>query len=70
MGRFDQAQTFLEKSHALDNEAAGICLNLADLYYRRKESKKALELYARVGAFDPLSDLAEQRLLFKVPGKD
>ena len=70
LGRFDQAQTFLEKSHALDNEAAGICLNLADLYYRRKESKKALELYARVGAFDPLSDLAEQRLLFKVPGKD
>jgi tetratricopeptide (TPR) repeat protein len=68
LDRKDAARTALEKSLALDPEEAAVSLNLGDLYYREGKIEKAFELYRRVGDFDPLSDLAERRLLFKTPG--
>ncbi|HVN67302.1 MAG TPA: tetratricopeptide repeat protein, partial [Candidatus Sulfotelmatobacter sp.] len=67
LGKSDLARVALEKSYALDPEAAGTCLNLGDVYYGQKEARKAIELYRKVGAFDPLTDLAERRLFCKVP---
>lgn len=66
-GKWDLARTALEKSAALDPEAAAVCINLGDLYYQKKDIQKAIEFWRKVGAFDPLSDIAEQRLLHKVP---
>ncbi|MBN3032912.1 MAG: tetratricopeptide repeat protein [Candidatus Saganbacteria bacterium] len=67
LGRGDLAFTALEKSAALDPEAAHLCLNLGDLYYARKEARKAIEQYRRVGDYDTLADLARRRLFCKVP---
>jgi Flp pilus assembly protein TadD len=60
------AQMLLEKSYKLDPNSSPICINLADLYYKRRDIRKALELYKSVGDFDPLSDVAKQRLQYKI----
>lgn len=67
LGRADLALTALEKSHALDPQCAAILLNLGDVYYAKGEIQKALDCYKRIGPHDTLSDLARQRLLYKVP---
>lgn len=67
LGKLDLARGALEKSQALELEAAAVCLNLGDLYYQEKEIQKAIEFYRKISRFDPLSDIAEQRLLYKVP---
>ena len=67
LGKTDLAQTALEKSLALNPESSAACLNLGDIYYFKKETKKAIDFYRRVGLFDPLSDLSKRRLLHKVP---
>ncbi|MBI5078914.1 tetratricopeptide repeat protein, partial [Candidatus Saganbacteria bacterium] len=70
-GKTDLAGTALEKSRALDDGSSAVCLNLGDLYYKQSvsdaEVMKAIELYRKVGAVDPLSDIAAQRLMHKVP---
>src|SRR3989338_3787911 len=66
-GRLEPAAAALEKRFALDAELSAVCLNLVDLGYFRKEAQKAIELWRRVGDFDPLSDLARGRLFCKVP---
>jgi superkiller protein 3 len=63
----DLAVKSLEKSFALDGTASALWINLGDLYYLKKEAPKAIELYRKAGQFDPLSDLAGRRLLYKVP---
>jgi len=67
LGKFDLARVALEKSYALNAEAAAVCINLGDWHYLKKDCQKAIELYRKIGAFDPLSDIARQRLLYKVP---
>ena len=64
LGKIDLAKTALEKSAALNDESSAVCLNLGDLNYLRGEVKRAVELYRKVGAFDPLSDLADRRLMY------
>ncbi|MFH1386789.1 MAG: tetratricopeptide repeat protein [bacterium] len=66
-GKVERAQEVLEKSYELDPEASATALNLGDVYYWQKEVSKAISLYRQVGDFDPLSDLARQRLLHKTP---
>jgi tetratricopeptide (TPR) repeat protein len=61
------AKVALEKSLELDPDNSAACLNLGDLYYQKKEIQKALDLYRKVGEFDPLADLIERRLLYKIP---
>ena len=67
LGRIEQARKELEKAHKLDPELAAVCLNLGDVYYLRRRAKEAIGLYQQVGDFDPLSELAEQRLTYKKP---
>jgi tetratricopeptide (TPR) repeat protein len=67
IGRYEAAQVSLEKSLALDPESAAVCLNLGDVYYWKKDARRAIELYRRIGQFDFLSDLAGNRLLYTVP---
>lgn len=67
LGKIDLGRTALEKSCALDAESAPACLNLGDIYYLNGKTEKAIELYRKIGPCDLLSDLAERRLLFKVP---
>ena len=65
--KIDSAKVALEKSYTLDPDSAVVCINLGDLYYSKKEIQKAIEFYRKVGQFDALSDIASQRLLYKVP---
>lgn len=67
LGKLEPAAELLEKSLALDPGESATCLNLGDVYYARKEAKRAIELYRQVGACDPLTDLANQKLLYKAP---
>ena len=48
-------------------EGPHLWLNLGDIYYRKKEAQKAIELYRRVGELDTLTELARRRLFCKVP---
>jgi len=65
--KYDLAKTALEKSYALNPDSSAICLNLGDYYFQQKELAKAIGLYRKVGEFDPLTELAQQRLLFRIP---
>jgi tetratricopeptide (TPR) repeat protein len=66
-GEVQQARLEFEKAKAIDSELPALCLNLGDVCYTRKEIQKAIELYKKVGNFDVLSDIAEERLLYKIP---
>jgi len=67
LGKHALAKTALEKSYALNPYSSAICLNLGDYYFRQKEIARAMELYRKIGDFDPLTELARQRLLFRLP---
>ncbi|MFH1389432.1 MAG: tetratricopeptide repeat protein [Candidatus Margulisiibacteriota bacterium] len=67
LGRLEFAVIALERSFSLDQDSPTIFINLGDAYYFRQEAQKAIELYRQVGPFDPLADLAKQRLLYKIP---
>jgi Flp pilus assembly protein TadD len=67
LDKIEPAKTALEKSYALDFESSAACINLGDVYYLLGKIEKAVELYRKVGAFDPLSDIVERRFLYKIP---
>ncbi|MFH1541969.1 MAG: tetratricopeptide repeat protein [bacterium] len=67
LGQLDQAREGLEKARELDPTLSAVCLNLGDICYFKGEIEQAIKLYQQVGGFDPLADLAETRLKFKVP---
>ncbi|MGB9612921.1 MAG: tetratricopeptide repeat protein, partial [Candidatus Margulisiibacteriota bacterium] len=67
LGKIEQAKVALEKSYALNPCLSAVCLNLGDLYFCQGDLPKAYEFYRKVGNFDPLADLVEQRLLYRVP---
>ncbi len=67
LGQIDQARAELEKAYTFDPELSGVCLNLGDICYLKRDIRRAIDLYRRAGNFDVLSELAEQRLLYKVP---
>ena len=67
LGQIDQARAELEKAYAIDPELSGVCLNLGDSCYFKKDIRRAIDLYKRAGNFDVLTELAEQRLLYKIP---
>ncbi len=68
LGQIDQAQAELEKAYTIDPELVGVCINLGDICYFKKDIRRALDLHRRAGKFDILSEIAEQRLVFKTPG--
>ena len=67
MGNSKDAQTWLKRAHAIDKEQTAADINLADVYYLNDQAKKAIELYKQVPIIDLLGDLAQRRLLYKVP---
>jgi len=67
LGQIDQARAELERAYTFDPELSGVCLNLGDICYLKKDIRRAIDLYRRAGDFDVLSELAEQRLAYKVP---
>lgn len=67
LGQIDQARIELEKAYALDPELSGVCINLGDICYFKKDIRRAIDLYKRAGNFDVLTELAEQRLAYKTP---
>jgi tetratricopeptide (TPR) repeat protein len=67
LGQLNQAQVEVEKAYNLDPELAAVCLNLGDLCYFKNDVRRSLDLYQRAGHFDPLLELAEERLRFKTP---
>ncbi len=67
LGQADQARREFEMAYEYDPDLAALCINLGDLFYLKKDVEKAIGLYKKVGSFDVLGDIAEQRLLYKVP---
>jgi O-antigen biosynthesis protein len=67
LGQLNQAQAEIEKAYTIDPELSAVCLNLGDLCYFKNDVRRAIDLYKRVGSFDPLAELAEERLRFKTP---
>lgn len=57
----------LEAVQTQDAELSALCLNLGDIYYAEGKIEPAIKLYQKIGKFDVLSDIAEQRLLYKTP---
>jgi len=66
-GEVEPARLEFEKARVIDPKLPALCLNLGDVCYTKKEIQKAIELYKKVGNFDVLSDIAEERLLYKIP---
>ena len=66
-GQFDLARDEFEKAQSIDAELSAVSINLGDLFYMRGEIEAALKRYQRVAKFDVLAELAEQRLMYKVP---
>ncbi|MEE8638689.1 MAG: tetratricopeptide repeat protein [Candidatus Margulisiibacteriota bacterium] len=67
LGQIDQAKLELEKAYSFDPELSGVCINLGDICYFKKDIRRAIDLYKRAGNFDVLTELAEQRLAYKTP---
>ena len=67
LGQIDQGRAELEKGYTFDPELSALCINLGDICYIKKDVKRAIDLYRRAGNFDVLTDIAEQRLTYKVP---
>jgi len=67
LGCFDLAKGELERARELDPDLSAVYINLGDVYYLKKEIESALKLYQMIGKFDILSEIAEQRLIYKVP---
>ncbi|MDI6731866.1 MAG: tetratricopeptide repeat protein, partial [Candidatus Margulisbacteria bacterium] len=67
-GQASKARKEMETARELGLESSALDINLGDVYYFSGEIEKATRLYQRVGDFDPLKELAERRLVFKVPG--
>lgn len=66
-GQIDQAIYELEKAHTLDPENNAVCVNLGDACYLKDDVRRAIELYKRPGSFDTLTEIADERLRFKIP---
>ncbi|OGC09838.1 hypothetical protein A3F86_04055 [candidate division WOR-1 bacterium RIFCSPLOWO2_12_FULL_45_9] len=66
LGQIDLAQLELETAYGLDPQLSAVCLNLGDIYYLKHEIEKAMDLYKKVGSFDVLTEIAEQRLIHRV----
>ncbi|MBU0672268.1 MAG: tetratricopeptide repeat protein [Candidatus Margulisbacteria bacterium] len=67
LGQLDQAAYEIEKAYTIDPENSAVRLNLGDICYLKKDIKRAMDLYQRTGSFDVLTEIAEQRLRFKIP---
>jgi tetratricopeptide (TPR) repeat protein len=67
LGQLEQAKQELEKAHSLDPENTAVCLNLGDICYFGQDVKRAIDLYKQVGSFNALTEIAEQRLAYKIP---
>jgi tetratricopeptide (TPR) repeat protein len=68
LGKIDLARAELAKAYTIDPELTAVCLNFGDILYFKKEVRQAIDLYKRVGSFDVLAEIAEQRLMYKTPG--
>jgi len=68
LGQLNNAEIELNKAYALDPENTAVCINLGDISYLKKDVKRAIDLYKQVGSFDVLTEVAEQRLMYKTPG--
>lgn len=66
-GGISQAEKELNQAAALDPDLAGICLNRGDIYYSIGKVQEAIEDWKKIGEYDPLSELASDRLLYKIP---
>ncbi|OGC24823.1 hypothetical protein A2291_02320 [candidate division WOR-1 bacterium RIFOXYB2_FULL_42_35] len=67
LGQIEKANQELQKAKVIDPELEAVCINLGDVTYLQKKVEEALKLYKKIGSFGVLSDLAEQRLRYKVP---
>jgi tetratricopeptide (TPR) repeat protein len=67
LGDIEKAKQEFEKAAAIDPDLPAVCINLGDIYYVKKEIEPAIREYQKIGSYDVLSDIAKQRLLYKVP---
>lgn len=67
LNQMEPARAELEKAYTFDPELSGVCLNLGDLCYFHGDIRRAFDLYRRAGGSDVLAELAEQRLMYKIP---
>lgn len=67
LGEFEKSRRELEKALAIDPELPAVALNLGDVCYAQEEIEKAIKLYQKIGNFDILTEIVEQRLMYKVP---
>ncbi len=63
----EKSRIELEAVLAIDPKLCATCINLGDVYYLKGDIEKAIGLYSKVGRFDLLTDIADQRLLYKIP---
>ncbi|MEA3493788.1 MAG: tetratricopeptide repeat protein [Candidatus Margulisiibacteriota bacterium] len=63
----EKSRIELEAALAIDPKLCATCINLGDAYYFKGDIEKAVRLYSKVGNFDLLTDIANQRLLYKIP---
>ena len=68
LGDFAKARKELKKAHDIDPDLSATMINLGDLYYLQGEIEAAIKLYQRIGPFNLLTELTEQRLMYKVSG--
>ena len=62
-----EAETFLDKAVAVDNELSEAWINLGDVCYARGSVRKSIECYRKVPSSDLLGDIAKKKLLYKEP---
>jgi tetratricopeptide (TPR) repeat protein len=67
LGDIERAKQELEKAIRFSPGLSAVCINLGDVYYLKKDAERAVGLYRKVGGFEVLSDIAGERLLYKVP---
>jgi tetratricopeptide (TPR) repeat protein len=67
LGESERGRKELEIVQAQDAELPVLSLNLGDIYYAEGKIEPALQLYKKIGKYDMLSDISEQRLLYKTP---
>jgi len=65
LGQLDQAMLELGKASELDPQLSALAINLGDLHFLRGEAQPALQLYQQVGKYDILTEIAEERLMYK-----
>lgn len=66
-GDYSSALNELNQAANLDPELKGSFLNRGDLYYLTGNTAAALEDWKKIGQYDPLSEIASERLLYKIP---